>query len=208
VAGRGGAPDDESFGCGSTIDHAAALGAEVTGVCATSGEAGESTPGSPHGEDLGSVREEELRRAAARLGVGRVELLGYRDSGVDGDPPAGSLRAAPVSEVADAVSRLLRELRAPLLVEHCLPNGLLRRWLEEIQVLRPGTAYHSLDPATLGRDDAAIIDVLDTTGVPDAGWRPWPSTAPRRPRSTGSARAPSGLPGDRPPSRQSTSPAT
>jgi N-acetyl-1-D-myo-inositol-2-amino-2-deoxy-alpha-D-glucopyranoside deacetylase len=192
-------PDDESFGCGSTIAHAAALGAEVTVVCATRGEAGEPTPGSPSGDELGAVREEELRRTAARLGVGRVELLGYRDSGFDGDPPAGSLCAAPVSEVADALGRRVRELRpavllildgsdghrdhlhvgagarealrrldgdAPLLVEHCLPNSLLRRWLEEMRALRPGTAYHSLDPAGLGRDDA-ITDVLDTTGVLD-----------------------------------------
>jgi LmbE family N-acetylglucosaminyl deacetylase len=67
-------PDDESFGCGSTIAHAAALGAEVTVVCATRGEAGEPTPGSPSGDELGAVREEELRPTAARLGVSRVEL--------------------------------------------------------------------------------------------------------------------------------------
>jgi N-acetyl-1-D-myo-inositol-2-amino-2-deoxy-alpha-D-glucopyranoside deacetylase len=56
---------------------------------------------------------------------------------------------------------------APLLVEHCLPNSLLRRWLEEMRVVRPGTAYHSLDPATPGRDDADVTDVLDTAGVLD-----------------------------------------
>lgn len=192
-------PDDESFGCGSTIAHAAARGAEVTVACATRGEAGEPAPGSPAG-DLGTVREGELRRAAAHLGVRRVELLGYRDSGFDGDPPAGSLCAAPVAEVADALGGLLGELRpdvllvldgsdghrdhrhvgaaaraalrgadggAPLLVEHCLPNSLLRRWLQEMQSVRPDTAYHSLDPATLGRDDADITDVLDITGVLD-----------------------------------------
>ena len=85
-------------------------------------------------------------------------------------------------------------------MEHCLPNSLLRRWLEEMRALRPGTAYHSLDPAGLGRDDA-ITDVLDTTGVldrreatmaehrsqaspfdglsPDSGARFWPPTISR-----------------------------
>jgi N-acetyl-1-D-myo-inositol-2-amino-2-deoxy-alpha-D-glucopyranoside deacetylase len=191
-------PDDESFGCGSTIAHAAARGADVTVVCATRGEAGEVGADFPAEVDLGTVREAELRRAAERLGVARVQLLGYRDSGFDGEPSPGSLCAAPVDEVAEVLSRLLRELRpdvllvldgsdghrdhlhvgaaaraalvaadgaAPLLVEHCLPNGLLRRWLDEMRAVRPDTVYHSLDPAALGRDDADITDVLDTSGV-------------------------------------------
>ena len=192
-------PDDESFGCGSTIASAVSGGAAVTVACATRGEEGERAPGSPEG-DLGTVREDELRRAAARLGVARVELLGYRDSGFDGDPPSGSLCAAPVAEVARALRELLAELRpdvllvldgsdghrdhlqmkaaarmavagmaggAPLLVEQCMPNSLLRSWLQEMQQLRPDTAYHSLDPATLGRQDAEITDVLDSTAVLD-----------------------------------------
>lgn len=193
-------PDDETFGCGSVIARAASLGAEVTVVCATRGEAGEPVPGSTDSSDLGSVREAELCRAAARLGVRRVEVLGYRDSGFDGDLAEGSLCAAPVDEVAGALAPLLREVepqvllildgsdghrdhlhigaavrravtdadgRAPLLVEQCLPNSLLRRWLDEMRAVRPDTAYHSLDPATLGRDDAEVTDVLDTTGVLD-----------------------------------------
>jgi N-acetyl-1-D-myo-inositol-2-amino-2-deoxy-alpha-D-glucopyranoside deacetylase len=55
----------------------------------------------------------------------------------------------------------------PQLYEHCLPNSLMRSWLEEMRALRPGTAYHSLDPADLGRDDAEITDVLDVSDVLD-----------------------------------------
>ncbi len=193
-------PDDETFGCGSTIARAAVQGAEVTVVCATRGEAGEAVSGSVDDGDLGAVREGELRRAASRLGVHRVELFGYRDSGFDGDLPADSLCAAPLEEVAGVLSTLVRELAPqvvltldgsdghrdhlhigaaarqavgrqvggpPLLVEQCLPNSLLRRWLEEMRAVRPDTAYHGLDPATLGRDDADITDVLDTTSVLD-----------------------------------------
>lgn len=197
-------PDDESFGCGSTIAYAAVRGAEVTVVCATRGEAGEPVPGSTGGAELGTVREGELRRAASRLGVTRVELLGYRDSGFDGPPLAGSLCAAPVAEVARVLADLLGELdadvvltldgsdghrdhlhiraatraaldghrgatgdRAPVLVEHCLPNSLLRRWLAEMQAVRPDTAYHALDPATLGRNDTDVTDVLDVADVLD-----------------------------------------
>ena len=197
-------PDDETFGCGSVIARAAALGAEVTVVCATRGEAGELVDGSPDPGDLGRVREAELRRAAARLGAARVELLGYRDSGFDGDLPPGSLCAAPVAEVADVLARAIgdrspsvvvvldgsdghrdhRHVRtavrealrtttesagpsdgAAQLYEHTLPNSLMRRWLEEMRSLRPGTAYHSLDPADLGREDAEITDVVDAGAV-------------------------------------------
>ncbi|SOD98897.1 PIG-L deacetylase family protein [Blastococcus haudaquaticus] len=104
-------PDDETFGCGSVIALASVCGAEVTVVCATRGEAGEPVPGSADGADLGAVREDELRRAAERLGVRRVELLGYRDSGFDGDLPAGSLCAAPLDEVAGALGGLIAEIR-------------------------------------------------------------------------------------------------
>ncbi|MGY1739364.1 MULTISPECIES: PIG-L deacetylase family protein [unclassified Blastococcus] len=193
-------PDDEAFGCGSVIARAALLGAEVTIACATRGEAGEVRPGSGVAGDLGAVREAELRAAAGLLGAGRVELLGYRDSGFDGDPPDGSLCAAAVDEVAGDLLRLTREvapdvvvvldgsdghrdhlhvraavraaLRAlpeprPRLYEHCLPNALLRRWLVEMQTLRPDTVYLQLDPAALGRADADVTDVLDVTAVLD-----------------------------------------
>ncbi|TFV73825.1 PIG-L family deacetylase [Blastococcus sp. CT_GayMR19] len=195
-------PDDETFGCGSVIARATSLGAEVTVACATRGEAGEPTPGSTG--DLGAVREAELHRAAALLGVTRVELLGYRDSGFDGAPPPGSLCAAPLDAVAGVLERLITDLRpavvvvldgsdghrdhrhvraavhaalaaaptgdgaaegTPQLYEHCLPNALMRRWLDEMRSLRPGTAYHSLDPADLGRADEDITDVVDGSGV-------------------------------------------
>lgn len=108
-------PDDESFGCGSVIAAAAARGAEVTVACATRGEAG--VPAGPvDGGDLGEVREAELRRAATLLGATRVELLGWRDSGFDGKPPAASLCAAPEGEVVGVLERLLRDLRPDVTV--------------------------------------------------------------------------------------------
>jgi N-acetyl-1-D-myo-inositol-2-amino-2-deoxy-alpha-D-glucopyranoside deacetylase len=101
-------PDDETFGCGSIIAAAAAAGAEVAVCCATRGEAGEAKPGSvPEGSDLGRVREAELRDAAAFLGATRVHVLDYADSGWDGEPPAGSLCAAPVDEAAAAVAAVI-----------------------------------------------------------------------------------------------------
>lgn len=193
-------PDDESFGCGSAIARAAALGADVTVACATRGEAGEVPAGHPDCGDLGAVREAELHRAADRLGAARVELLGYRDSGFDGEAARGTLCAAPVDDVARLLDRLIGDLRPtvvvvldgsdghrdhlqvraavhallphlaepwPVVVEHCLPNALMRRWLEEMRSVRPNTAYHALDPAGLGRADADITDVVDVLDVLD-----------------------------------------
>jgi N-acetyl-1-D-myo-inositol-2-amino-2-deoxy-alpha-D-glucopyranoside deacetylase len=192
-------PDDESFGCGSTIALGVERGADVTLVCATRGEAGEPGPDFPSGADLGTEREAELRRAAGHLGVARIELLGYRDSGFDGDPGPGAFCAAPEAEVAAVLARLVEEIApavvvvldgsdghrdhlhvraamrtalattaaAPAFYEYCLPNSLLRRWLDEMRLVRPDTAYHALDPATLGRDDADITHVMDTAAVLD-----------------------------------------
>ena len=193
-------PGDETFGCGSVIARAARLGADVTVACATRGEAGEVPPGLPDCGDLGAVREAELHRAADRLGAARVELLGYRDSGFDGEPGPGTLCATPVEEVARVLGRLIDDLRPtvvvvldgsdghrdhlqvraavhallprlteprPAVVEHCLPNALMRRWLEEMRSVRPDTAYHALDPAGLGRADADITDVVDVRDVLD-----------------------------------------
>lgn len=78
-------PDDETFGCGSLLLHAAAAGARTAVCCATRGEAGEIAGGF-RPVDLGVVRERELRDAAALLGVDQVDLLEFRDSGMAGRP--------------------------------------------------------------------------------------------------------------------------
>ena len=72
-------PDDETFGCGSVLMHAAARGVRTVVVCATRGEAGEVETGVPvPAGGVGELRESELRAAAAALGVADVELLGVR----------------------------------------------------------------------------------------------------------------------------------
>ncbi len=104
-------PDDETFGCGSLIAHAAAQGAAVTVVCATRGEEGEVTdPDALAGRDLAEVRADELHAAAQLLGAARVELLDYRDSGFDGPLDPRSLCDAPDDEVAGHVRRAVEEV--------------------------------------------------------------------------------------------------
>ena len=109
-------PDDESFGCGSLIAHAAGRGAEVTVVCATRGEAGTPAYELDPNESLASVREAELRAAAAILGAARVDVLDYRDSDFDGALRDGCWCAAPEPELVDIVMRYLVELEPTVLL--------------------------------------------------------------------------------------------
>ncbi len=93
-------PDDETLGFGGTIARYAAEGVEVHLVTATSGQKG--WIGDPYrhpGEAaLGRVRREELRRAAAILGVRHVYFLGHTDGELDEvDPEAIGPRLPPTS---------------------------------------------------------------------------------------------------------------
>lgn len=117
-------PDDETFGCGSLLLHAAARGARTIVCCATRGEEGEPAPGSgARTEELGEVRERELRAAAALLGVDRVELLGYRDSGMQGAVGDGALVDAPLEEVAAAVRGVIDVVRPHVVVTLSADDG-------------------------------------------------------------------------------------
>ena len=99
-------PDDETFGCGSLLLHAAAAGMVTAVVCATRGEAGEAVGGTP-GERLGVLREQETRAAAELLGVSHVDFLGLTDSGMSGAAGPETLVGAPFEDVRDRVGRHL-----------------------------------------------------------------------------------------------------
>src|SRR5215471_17183862 len=80
-------PDDESIATAGTMARAKAEGHRVVLVVATRGELGEYAPDAlADGETLAERRVAEQHAAAEVLGVDRVEYLGYRDSGMDGEP--------------------------------------------------------------------------------------------------------------------------
>ncbi len=80
-------PDDECISTGGVIVQAAEQGHRVVLVCATDGALGEAPEGLvPAGSTLAHVRAAELAESAAILGVGRLEILGYRDSGMEDEP--------------------------------------------------------------------------------------------------------------------------
>ena len=71
-------PDDPDFLAGGTVARLVKEGRELTYVIVTNGNKGSSNP-SVTSEQLIPIRAAEQRRAAAVLGVARVEFLGYED---------------------------------------------------------------------------------------------------------------------------------
>ncbi|MGE3621643.1 MAG: PIG-L deacetylase family protein [Acidimicrobiia bacterium] len=103
-------PDDEAIFTGGTMRRLADAGVRVVLVVATGGELGSASEGGGDIADLGRHRLAETRRAADALGVAEVYALGYRDSGMAGDPAndaPGSLWRAPATGVAAALVGLL-----------------------------------------------------------------------------------------------------
>ncbi len=112
-------PDDEAIFTGGTMAKLAAAGWRVVLVVATGGELGERTAVAAGPESLRAQRVAETRAAARLLGVGRILLLGYRDSGMAGSPQnhaPGSFHCADTEEVARRVADVLAEERAAALV--------------------------------------------------------------------------------------------
>ena len=112
-------PDDETILCGGTLAKAATEGHRVVVVTATRGEHGEVPEGFlSAGETLGQRREIELGYAARILGVDRVELLGYIDSGMRDEPTnsaPGAFWGADVDEAAGRLAKILIEEAADAL---------------------------------------------------------------------------------------------
>jgi LmbE family N-acetylglucosaminyl deacetylase len=180
-------PDDETFGCGSLIAHAAASGARVTVVCATRGEAGERTadPATDH-LPLGDLREQELRNAAAVLGVHAIELLSYGDSGWDGDLPDGALCAVAIDELAGDLGARLALLAPDVVLVLDAGDGhrdhrRIREAVESVVVRRPTPVpivYACLANSLMrrwveemraGESETVYLELdVDTLGTPDS----------------------------------------
>lgn len=86
-------PDDESLGFGGTLARYAAEGVRVSLVTATRGERGRADTHAvrPAAEEVGRLREAELRAAAAVLGIGEVHVLGHADGALALTDPADAV---------------------------------------------------------------------------------------------------------------------
>ncbi|MGH2545212.1 MAG: PIG-L deacetylase family protein [Ardenticatenaceae bacterium] len=96
-------PDDESLGTGSALAKYAAEGVETYVITATRGERGWSgePQAYPGPDELGRIREAELRAAAAILGVRHVEFLDYIDGELDQANPGEA-----ISRIVDPLRRI------------------------------------------------------------------------------------------------------
>jgi len=111
-------PDDETLCAGGTLALLAAQGVQITIACSTRGEGGKAgDPPLCRQEDLGAVREGELRAAAAILGVRQVLFLGYVDPPMGQD---GTLYAATndIAGFAARIGRVLRRLKPQVVLTH------------------------------------------------------------------------------------------
>ncbi|MGN6162067.1 MAG: PIG-L family deacetylase [Marmoricola sp.] len=127
-------PDDEALLSGGTLARATEEGHRVVLVSATAGEAGLADGELLEG--LGARRREELERSAAALGIARVEVLGYPDSGSTGEPPPGSFAALDPQVPAHRLAAILREERADALTTYDARGGYGHP--DHIQVHRVG----------------------------------------------------------------------
>lgn len=159
-------PDDEAFSSGGVLAASRDRGVAITLVCATRGEAGEIlVPELAAPENLGAVREGELRTAMAAVGVTDVRFLGYRDSGMIGTPENEDSRAlmqAPESEVAGRIGEVIREVRP-----------------EVVLTFGPDGYYGHPDHLAVHRATTAAVLAI---GGGDEGWRVgvlYYATAPR-----------------------------
>ena len=129
-------PDDEAIFTGATIHQLARSGVRVVVVTATDGDAGIPQVPLRGGETIADRRRAELERACELLGVQRLVMLGYRDSGAHrgGPYPVGSLGAARVSEVTRRVADVAREEGAEAIIHY--DRGGIYGHVDHIQVHR------------------------------------------------------------------------
>src|SRR5258706_15489103 len=104
-------PDDEGTMSGALLQYGAS-DVETGLVCATLGEVGEiADPSLATPENLGQVREGEMRAAAEVLSVDHLWFLGYHDSGMAGTAENQDPRAFAQASGAEVVGKLVAGIR-------------------------------------------------------------------------------------------------
>lgn len=160
-------PDDESFICGGTLAHYAALGHAIILLCATRGEMGRrlGIPPLATRETLPQVREAELREACSALGVPDLRLMGLRDKTLDYYVPEDL--AARIRPVIEACSPALLITFHERISGHSDHNAIGRAaTLAWHHAGQPGRLYYVLwsdykkQLATLGAGEERVTSLM------------------------------------------------
>jgi len=118
-------PDDESSkGAGSVALYSDA-GVKATLVCCTGGEEGDILNPAMDlpevRENIGSVRRDELSKAAEIIGYEKVHYLEYRDSGMpdsEANKNPDCFANAPLEEAVERLVRIIREDKPHVIVTY------------------------------------------------------------------------------------------
>jgi LmbE family N-acetylglucosaminyl deacetylase len=165
-------PDDEAIFTGGTMARLATAGVRVVLIVATAGELG-ATRGSLEPDALPDHRRSETDAAAEELGVARVAFLGYRDSGLPGDPAndaPGSFFAADTEAVALEVAAILTEEAASAVVVY--DAGGIYGHPDHVQVHRVGVraaALAGVETVYQATVDREYLHFVETHLVDHAG---------------------------------------
>ena len=125
-------PDDESSSTGGILARYSDEGLRTVVVTCTNGEYGDAPGGIKPGmpghdpEEVARIRRGELERACALLGVHRLELLGYHDSGMadwDFRNSTDAFCNVPVSEAADRLIGLFEKYQPDVVVTYADDAG-------------------------------------------------------------------------------------
>jgi LmbE family N-acetylglucosaminyl deacetylase len=120
-------PDDEVLGTGGLLARCSDEGVRTVLVTCTNGEAGDDDGGlkpADPGHDADGVarrRLAELRESARLLGIDHVELLGYRDSGMEGwdtNRHPEAFANVPVEDAAGRLAALMERYRPQVVVTY------------------------------------------------------------------------------------------
>jgi LmbE family N-acetylglucosaminyl deacetylase len=178
-------PDDESFGPGGTLALYARRGVEIHLICATRGEAGKIPEALAQSyQTVAQLREAELRCAATQLGLTEIHFLDYRDSGMAGSPdnhhPA-ALAAAPLEDVAEKITHLIRRIQPQVVLTHDPKGGYLHpdhiaihnatveafhaagdrsRFTNDLPVFSPEKLYYTIFPMKFLRFIIRLLPIL------------------------------------------------
>ena len=149
-------PDDEGVMSGALLQYSTS-GAETGLICATRGEVGEiADPTLATPENLGEVREGEMRAAAEVLGVHNLWFLDYRDSGMAGTPENQDPRSLAQASAAQVVGKLV---------------GIIRQFRPQVTVTFDETgAYGHPDHIAIYRHTtSAFYAAADAAQYPELG---------------------------------------